>query len=376
MPRPRARALFELGGHWIAAEPGKPGLYQFWFDAGTGRTRRASLGTADLETAKTLLAEIVIKGRPKGAETHLSIVLEDYFLNHTDHLPSKDPARNAGRILLECWGAMIKTGSITEERQKRFIDWSMKRGHSLSYVARNLGVLAAALKRAKIPHSVVYSEGVIIAKWPDIKPKIARKTFIPSDDELVRILRAPMPENLRRWILNSMATVGRPAAVLELGPASRDKDARLIALNPAERRQNKKFRATVREPKIMTRWLDKWDKVGLGNIGGRYCGYASVDSIDTALRRICARKTVNLPQLSVKSFRHKGTTVLRKAAVPVEQISYQLGHRRPEERSTRGYGEYDPNYLAEATAALDAWITRILRLAQNPVIPLKSHRVA
>jgi hypothetical protein len=145
----------------------------------------------------------------------------------------------------------------------------------------------------------------------------------------------------------------------------RVRDARLIALNRPDRRQNKKFRATVREPQTMTRWLNKWEKAGLALYGGKYCGYTSVDSIDTALRRACAKKTVSLPKLSVYSFRHKGTTVLRKAAVPAEQISHQLGHRRPEERSTRGYGEYDPKYLAQATAALDAWIARVQRLVDR-----------
>ena len=269
---------------------------------------------------------------------------------------------------------LIKVGAITEERQKRFIDWSLQRGHALSYVSRNLGVLASALKHAKIPHSVVYNEGVILAKWPALKPKPSRKPFIPSDDELSRLLRSKMPENLRRWILNSMATVGRPKAVLDLAPAYRQRDARLIALNPADRRQNKKFRATVREPKAMTRWLNEWEKSGLELYGNKYCGYASVDSIDTALRRLCAKETVNLPKLSVYSFRHKGATVLRKAGVPVEQISYQLGHRRPEERSTRAYGEYDPKYLIDATAALEAWIQRLLRFAKAREIPLKSHR--
>ena len=96
--------------------------------------------------------------------------------------------------------------------------------------------------------------------------------------------------------------------------------------------------------------------------GGRYCGYASVDSVDTALRRARDLPEVNLPRLSVYSFRHKGTTVLRKAKVPDEQIAYQLGHRRPENRSTRAYGEFDPSYLAEAATALDAWIARVLRL--------------
>jgi hypothetical protein len=68
----------------------------------------------------------------------------------------------------------------------------------------------------------------------------------------------------------------------------------------------------------------------------------------TALRR-----TRDLPEV----------TVLRKAKVADEQIAYQLGHRRPENRSTRAYGEYDPSYLAEAAAALDDWVARVLRLA-------------
>jgi phage/plasmid-associated DNA primase len=65
---------------------------------------------------------------------------------------------------------------------------------------------------------------------------------------------------------------------------------------------------------------------------------------------------------------------MTKAGVPVEQISYQLGHRRPEERSTRGYGEYDPKYLMEATAALEQWIQRLLRLSKAREIPPKSHQ--
>ena len=374
MPPARARPFFELEGQWIAKEPGKAGLYRFWRDAGIGRTRRASLGTTDIEIAKSRLAEIVITGSPKNIDTHLAIVLESYFVERTDHLASSGPARNAGRLLLECWGTLVKTGAIIEERQKRFIDWSLLRGHALSYIARNLGVLASALKHAKIPHTVLYNEGVILARWPALKPKPSRKPFIPSDEELSRLLGSRMPENLFRWILNSMATVGRLEAVLELAPTSRARDARLIALNPAGRRQNKKFRATVREPKVMTRWLNQWEKSGLGAYGNKYCGYASVDSIDTALRRVCAKESVNLPKLSVYSFRHKCTTVLRKAGVPSEQISYQLGHRRPEERSTRGYGEYDPKYLIDATAALDTWIKRILRLAKAREIPLKSHQ--
>jgi hypothetical protein len=178
MPRARQKALFELGGQWIAREVGKPGLYRYWHDAGTGHSRRASLGTSDPEEAKTLLAQIVVRGAVKTTVTPLSIVLEEYFFNKTDHLVSKGTARNAGRLMLECWGDLIQTGDLTEVNQKKFVKWSLAKRHAISTVARNLGVLAAALEHSKLSVDVIYNEGAILAKWPEIKPKPARK--IPS----------------------------------------------------------------------------------------------------------------------------------------------------------------------------------------------------
>jgi integrase len=58
-----------------------------------------------------------------------------------------------------------------------------------------------------------------------------------------------------------------------------------------------------------------------------------------ALERVCTQKTVNLPKLTLYSFRHKVTTVLRSAGVPGDQISRQLGHSGRESRTTAGYGE-------------------------------------
>jgi hypothetical protein len=94
----------------------------------------------------------------------------------------------------------------------------------------------------------------------------------------------------------------------------------------------------------------------------RYCSYASESSIGTAPARACAPKKANLPGLSLYSFRHLGTSVLRRAKVPKEQIDYQLGHRQGGARSTQDYGQYEADYLAEASAALNAWIERILAL--------------
>ena len=68
------------------------------------------------------------------------------------------------------------------------------------------------------------------------------------------------------------------------------------------------------------------------------------------------------------SFRHRVASVLRASKaprVPGEQISYQLGHRRPGDRTTRGYGAYGPEYLDEAACALDAWTKRVLKVVDS-----------
>lgn len=372
MPRPKARSLFELGGQWISTEPKRPGYYRYWNDPGTGRTRRASLGTEDLERAKEKLIEITAGKIPANVNGHLARVLEQYYWDRTDFLPSAKPARHAGKLLLECWGALIKVSALTEAKQKEFIEWSLTRGHSISYIARNLGVGAAAIAHAKLSVEIICNEGTILNKWPHLKPKPKRKVFEPSDEQLAHLLRQKMPENLRRWILNIMATAGRPTAVLELTPASRERVYGIINLNPEGRRQNKKFRAAVREPKVQSKWLKLWEGKGDNAMrpDDRYCTYASESSIDTALARVCDPKRANLPRMCLYSFRHRATSVLRTAKVPKEQIDYQLGHRQAGARSTEDYGQYEPGYLSEAAAALNAWIERVLALAA------KSHRIS
>jgi integrase len=266
---------------------------------------------------------------------------------------------------------MHKIGAITKDKQKKFVKWSLEvKAHAISYVARNLGVLASALVHAALSVRIIYNEGAILAEWPELNPKPKREIYEPTDEELARFLAAKIPENLRRWILNSMATAGRPEAVRQLGPAQRVRDLGLIELNVPGRRQNKKYLATVRELRVQTRWLNKWERKDLKLFGGRYCGYVSVDSVDTALRRWRIKKEVNVPEISAYSIRHRATSVLRASKnprVPGEQVSYQLGHRRPAEnaeaRTTRGYGQFGPEYLTEAAKVLDAWITRVLALA-------------
>ena len=81
--------------------------------------------------------------------------------------------------------------------------------------------------------------------------------------------------------------------------------------------------------------------------------------VKTALQKLRERDSVNLPLISTYSFRHKVTTVLRQSRASEDQVSQMLGHRRVNLRTTGGYGEWSPDYLADAAGAIDAWFLRV-----------------
>jgi hypothetical protein len=272
--------------------------------------------------------------------------------------------------LLKCWGN-VRVKELDERRQKEFGAWCIGQGFRLSYAARNLGVLASAIRHAKIAaHPIITNENTMRQRW-NLSDQPPERSFIPSDRELSRLLSAPMLDKLFRWIIIQMCTAGRPQTSIDLRPEMRNRDARLVDLNPPNRRQNKKYRATIRESRVFRGWLDQWEKEGLDAYGGRYCGYTTLEGVETALQALRDRKGVRLP-ISTYSFRHKVTTVLRQACVSEDQVSQVLGHRRVNVRITGGYGEWSPDYLADAAAAIDAWFQR---LQQHCTRSLFSHGI-
>jgi integrase len=362
MPRPRARPLFELGGQWIAHDPGSPYLHRFWTEPGTGRTRRASLGTSDLKEAKLKLAEIVLKGAPKTSSAPLAIVLERYFEEHSDALPSGKVARSHGRKVLAFLGPTARVQALTDAKQKEFVRHCMDQGHKLAYAARIMVTVAAALVHSKIREpGIVYTESAMMKTWKFVGAP-PDKAYIPTDEECARLMLVDMPVMLRRWLVIQVMTGGRPQTGVDLAPIQFNRESGIVDLNPPKRAQTKKYRAKVRAPRTLRFLLRRWESIGLGAYGERYCGYTTMEGVKTALQRLAA--DTGIP-VSTYSFRQKVTTVLRRARVPEDQVSMVLGHRRSNLRTTAGYGEWDPDYQREAAEALDAWFWQIRRLAQK-----------
>ena len=87
-----------------------------------------------------------------------------------------------------------------------------------------------------------------------------------------------------------------------------------------------------------------------------------------------------LPHMVAYSIRHKMTSVLRRSRVSEDQIAVQLGHRRPNLRTTGGYGEFDPDYLSDAAAAIEAFFVRLQTFTKRSLFnshgtPTDEHKV-
>jgi integrase len=292
----------------------------------------------------------------------LSIILERYFEDQTDKLRSAKVARGHGRKMLAFFGATVRVKALTETKQKEFVEHCLRQGLKLSYVARIMVTMAASLSHSKLNEpEIIYTEAAMTRKWR-LTSTPPTKAYIPTDEECARLVLADMPVMLQRWIVIQMMTGGRPQTGVDLAPPQFNRDSGIVDLNPALRPQNKKYRAKVRAGRTFRFLLNRWQKMGLGPHGDRYCGYSTIEGVKSALQRVVAETGI---PVSTYSWRQKVTTVLRRARVPEDQIADLLGHRRPHLRTTAGYGDWDPDYQREAAAALDAWFWHIRRMARE-----------
>lgn len=74
-----------------------------------------------------------------------------------------------------------------------------------------------------------------------------------------------------------------------------------------------------------------------------------VQSIKTAFRRAC--RIAKLEDVTPYTLRHSGATLLAAAGVPLRQIAGVLGHTQ--QRTTELYAKHSPEYLQEASNAMN-----------------------
>jgi integrase len=363
MPRYRKGKIFEVGEWWLDRIPGSPFWYGFRYEQDTGRVRRESLGVDDLEKAKLAISAKALISAPKKIDSYLSAILETYFEEVSDAKPSGPQARYAGGIILEFWGESARASDVSEKRQKAFAEWSRDRKHSVSYIARNLSVLSAALRHT------LGGQAPKVWSWAGtVADKIGAaetdtREWIPSDEQLAALLdslTSGQAEHVFRYCILALNTLARPAAILELTPGQVDFSLGLIKLKPLGRKQTKKRRPIVRIPQTLEPWLDAWG----GEPDELYVVHHG--SPVARVRHTFKRKgaVLGMPELTPYALRHKMATELRARGVSREELAYQMGHKLTDLRTTDRYTKFDKRYLATAITTIDSYVRDLNRLTK------------
>jgi len=339
---------FQVGDYWLSKRSGSEVWYRTWFDNTSRQTRRASLGTEDLETAKEKLTDWFIQNQtPVQQEIEdvtLAEVLSRYYSQHAETLPSAERTRHSLKLWLEFFGEATVSDLHNIARQEAFQNWLRGRKQSAGSIARILTSGKAAInrawKRGEI-RSVPFIQTVEVKNAP---PK-GRPLEV---SEIITLIENASP-HLRDFIFWMLGTGARPDAILDLTWRQVDKEYGIIQLNPAGRRQTKKYRPSVRLP---TNLLDLVNADELSSHVVQYEG-RPVRAIRTAWRRTRAKAGLD-DQVQPYSLRHTLARWLRMQGVPVWEVAAQLGHSIQNYSITERYAPYDPSYLRASTAAIEA----------------------
>lgn len=341
--------LGQIGDYWLSKRPGSEQWCRTWYDAATRQTRRASLGTVDLQEGKLKLFEWYAAhgrvGRQSAQDTPLELVLVRYWEKVGKALASRETAKAA----LGYWsdffpGATVS--EVTEDRLIAFREWLTEAGKSDGYIKRIFGVGASALNRAA-KHGEI-SAAPYISLGEDAPP---RDRVLTLAESCALWLATELPHE-RMMLALLYGTLARPEAALALRREYVDFDRRLLTQNPPGRKQTKKYRPVVPVASFLLPWLEAAP-------GGPLVAWRGkpIASFKTAWRGLRKKAWLG-PDVVPKTIRHTMATELRAQGVPEAEIQGFLGHRAYGGK-TEVYAKYRPDYLGEATQAIDGYMARV-----------------
>lgn len=339
----------QIGEYWLSKRAGSEHWCRTWFDPATRQTRRASLGTDDLQAAKLTLYEWFAKhGRvtkQEASDTSLEMVFVRYYQQHAEGTESAEMAR----VALGYWSDFFPAAAVsdaTPQRQREFIASMKAKGLSDGYVKRILTVGKAALNRA-------WKEGEV-----DTVPYVIPGQDGPPRDVVLTVeqsaalWRAAELPHERMYLALAFGLASRPETILDLHRGFVDFDRRLIDTNPPGRRQTRKYRPVLPVGAFLLPWLEQAADGPLVAWRGK-----PIESFKTAWRKM--RKRAKLPANFVaKDIRHTMATEMRAANVPEAEIDGFLGHKAYG-GVTEVYAKYRPDFRSQAVAVIDGYMEKL-----------------
>lgn len=395
MPR-TSKELYRRGKYWLAWDRKRDGslrspyLAVFWYDPERRRERSFSTRTSSVDQARLVLDAHYLKNE-RGQATcptcgqliggKSGFLLADAIANYLIVEASSKPSENAIRARLThvvnyietLAGEAVRVEDVGEDWIAGFRRWAATVPVQLSKGKtreRATGTIEASVRALAAAINAAHKRGDVtrLAQFKPLAPSEVSRTPLhrSSVPELAKMFayvldksRAKRSVPLHRYLVASVATLARPDAVLDLSTkAEREQwhsERRVLDLNPKGRRQTKKYRATVKAPWQFARWLDSDSELTPGP-------FVPVASIKHAWKTMTVR--LGLPaegESGPKLIRRSMAQLLRERGVPAEEVEMQMGHRKIKS-TTELYAPFQPEYLANATKAIEGIIDEIEQL--------------
>lgn len=222
------------------------------------------------------------------------------------------------------------------------VDYRKRRAHCKPITVRNeLAVIRAALNWAE--------KKKLIAKAPFIKMPTfpASEVGHLSKAEFRKLLDATIMPHVRLFMQVAVGTGARTNAILDLTWDRVDFERGTIKLNPIERVQTSKYRATVPMNDQLRGDLQKAKEGALSDYVIEH-GRERVGSIKKGFAAAARRAGL---KVTPHMLRHSAAVWMAEGNTPMPQIAQFLGHS--DSRITeRVYARFSPNFLASAAANL------------------------
>lgn len=408
MPRrAKAKGVYQRGAYWLDWDRKADGslrspfLAIFWYDAERGRLRSATTRSNDVATARAALDRHYLENTEGaaicptcGQRRHIAQgfpvlrAITDYLASRAN-LPSIGAVRprlnHVVRYVAQLGTPELPCEKVDEAWIARFRIWlgsqpvtltsgaEREKPRSLSSIENSVLQLAAAInaaeKRGDAQRPAQFKPIPTTQLNRSPQHRLSIEDFAAAFQYCFeKTHRKNERVDLRRFLMASISTGGRPDAVHEIStdPKRRqwNTDRGVLALNYEGRRQTRKYRATVRVP-----WQFKL-RLEAAPVGF----FIASSSVRSAWETM--RKELGWPddgEAGMKIVRRSIAQLLRDAGTPRawsdvwrdsarkvdgEEIEMLLGHR-PLGSVTDIYAAFDPDYLAGALAAIEAIIDEI-----------------
>lgn len=391
MSQPTAEKFFEYDGFWLSKRSDTDKLYITWYDPRTGRTKRKSTRTGDVEQAKHQLIQHAKESKrlsspdrvPSPNETPIWDALSFYL---EKQVPLGHPSRAQTNVACRFFDAFFQefdlvyisdlTLDVMEEypafrgnlsrkwKAARWQKWSKYKNWSLedieatlpdikpATIARDLAVLNAALK--------LYQRRNKVTRVPFIprpSSEAIRERWL-TPQEFQRLYEAANTQRLKDFIVLAIYTLQRPRFLFDLEVSQVRLNERIIDFLKLGKQQTKKRRPSIRIAEEVVPTLERLIANSKSGYILEYCGKPITTDLRRSLLVAAEKAGLNSKDTPVEdrvvpyTLRHTGATWLAKEGVDLWQISGMLGHKDTQ-MVQRVYAKHHPDFQAKATATLD-----------------------